>query len=130
MYKDVHILVCKDAVNSSFNVKKQRVPGVLGCNVIDLIEHAMPYHKVKCSSFLQETVKAHGEMNALIEETKMMCKNRNVLSFIKSAGTNICVPAGSSCVMRGTGRHLPAAMDVLVDGHVLFEVSNVGSKDI
>lgn len=152
VYADVPILVVKDSVNSFMREKKRKVPGIIGCNLLDLMYHAMKSTLVTSeNSVLLDVLNSYGVKASLCEEIMTFCEHHDVLSFVKTSGKKICIPANSSRVLSGTVRQMPETMIALVEpievsahpelvivpsftkvenGCVLFEVANCSSQDI
>ena len=141
-YHDVHVVVVKDSLNVDMRARKEEVPGIIGCNMLDLL-HKSIQASVPLSSVFQNAVQLYSDEHAVLQ--------KDVLSFVKTIGKNVCIPANSTLSLSGTARHWPGNFDVLVEpiegqcypdlivmptfttlqeGRVLFEVANTGSQDI
>lgn len=143
IYDDVHVLVVKDSLNTNMRERKEDVPGILGCNVLDLLLKAIQLSNITLSSEIQAAVNVYSEENAVLQ--------KDVLSFVKTVGKNVCIPANCSVTLCGTTRQTFGKLNVLVEpiqcpcfpdvivmptfatlheGRVHFEVANTGSRDI
>ena len=134
-YHDVHVVVVKeDSLNVDMRARKEEVPGIIGCNMLDLL-HKSIQASVPLSSVFQNAVQLYSNEHAVLQ--------KDVLSFVKTANSTLS--------LSGTARHWPGNFDVLVEpiegqcypdlivmptfttlqeGRVLFEVANTGSQDI
>ena len=152
VYQDVPILVVKDPSNPQMMEKKKQVPGILGCNLLDLMYHAMKSKLITNEhSILQDILKTYGARVSLCEEIETLCQTKEVLSFVKTMGKHVFILANSSCILTGTTRQMPNSMVALVepiensvcpeliiipsfsrveDGRITFEVANCSSQDI
>lgn len=149
---DVHILVVKDPVHQGTYETKQQVPGVLGCNVLELLYNSKSPEIDRLSSELKTELKKYEIQLALSEKLTAEIRkgDSDIIGMVKTLSEPMVIPAESEVSLTGITRQLPKDFMVLVEpvafapaglivyptlskvrnGKVQFKAFNCSSSDI
>ena len=155
-FKDMYVLITKDSTNKQMKMKKEEVPGILGCNVIQHLYQQYSTHTNVNEEFkpIQEQFQQYAIKAQEVQQLQKKLENNEtgILGFVKTIGKHLVLPANNSTIIEGTTCKLPETVSVLVEhmessphadvmitptittvdqhGHLKFEVTNMSSKDI
>ena len=110
--KDVYIIVVKDPTGHLHD-KKLRVPGVIGCNVLQHLYES----KAVLSQSMAEEIERYVVQTTMSEQisAEQEMKGTEVLGMVKTTRGRIQIPAESEVTLSGTTRHLPNGFVVAVE---------------
>jgi len=114
IFKDTYILVVKDPVDSSVAHHKQRIPGVIGCNILKKLHDVSPR---ELCPVLSEAVQQYKSQLILTERISAVVdkKNTDVLGIAKTRKSSVLVPANTSTSVVCTTRQLIDGYTVLIE---------------
>lgn len=121
-FPDAHILVVKDPIDSDFQAKKSKVPGILGCNILNDIydfcnsnvqyEASVDQELIEISNIFQVNVEVAEQVQSRIIE------NDGLIGYARVSGARnpIVIPPEEAMVLEGTTCNLPANYTALLEG--------------
>jgi hypothetical protein len=146
---NVHILVVKDPANPEMKKRKYFVPGLIGCNMLELLKKAVESTDLVQPHLFQEMIQMYVERIGVDNNVDPGVKLEK--SFVKSIGRNVRIPGNTSLILTGSTTYVAETCQVLVetlenpnlpdlvvyptfttlhDGCVSFQVANTSDKDI
>ena len=118
LFKDVYVIVVKDPVCPQVQVRKQRTPGVIGCNVIqELYKSSKGQTFTDTTPLLSQELQKYEAQLASYEkiEAELESKSTDILGQVKSKGARTVIPSNSETILFGTTRHFISDYHVLVE---------------
>ena len=118
-FKDVYILVVKNATNIDFFKKKCSTPGVIGCNILGPFYSEMLSNEMKVTpcfdnSPLLEGFHQYKAHLASCERIEAYIQQKDILGIVKTT-PHLTIPADSTINIIGTTSHLANGLDVAVE---------------
>ena len=115
VFPDIYVIVVHDPVNISVQKRKEAVPGIIGCNIIQ--QASQMQSKFLLPQELSNAVQKYEEHLVLSEtiSVKGTQSESNVIGMVKTNKNKLIIPANSEISICGTTRHLKDDYTVLVE---------------